>query len=88
MAHKFKVGQIVDLEPNILRSLAPTRHEISHLLPSSDRDPHNPRYRIKSISEAHARVAAENEFTLSTDPSPEFIEGTSKSALVRTETES
>ena len=67
MAHKFKIGQVVDLEPNLLRSLAPGRYEICHLIPSSDQDPDNPRYRIKSIREAHERAAAENELTLSFD---------------------
>jgi len=67
MAHKFKIGQVVDLEPNMLRSLAPGRYEICHLIPSSDRDPNNPRYRIKSMSEAYERAAAESELTLPID---------------------
>lgn len=65
MAHKFKIGQIVDLEPNMLRSLAPGRYEIRHLIPSSDRDPNDPIYRIKSTAEIHERVAPESELTLS-----------------------
>jgi hypothetical protein len=65
MVHKFKVGQIVELEPSVLRSLAMGPYEIRHLTPSSDRDPGDPRYRIKSIAEKHERVASESELTLS-----------------------
>jgi len=67
MTHKFKVGQIVDLEPTMLRSLAPGRYEIRHLIPSSDGRPDDPRYQIKSVSETHERAAAESELKLSTD---------------------
>ena len=65
MAHKFETGQIVDLEPNVLRSLAMGPYEIRHLIPSSDRDPGNPCYRIKSVAEKYERVASESELTLS-----------------------
>ena len=65
MAHKFKIGQIVDLDRNVLRSLAPGPYEIRHLIPSSDRDPNDPIYRIKSTAEKHERVAPESELTLS-----------------------
>ena len=69
MAHKFKIGQIVDLDRNVLRSLAPGPYEICHLIPSSDRDPNDPIYRIKSTAEKHERVAPESELTLSTSGS-------------------
>jgi hypothetical protein len=65
MAHKFKIGQTVDLERNMLRSLAPGRYEIRHLVPASDRNPGDPCYRIKSIAEKHERAASESELTLS-----------------------
>jgi len=65
MAHKFRTGQIVELEPNVLRSLAVGPYEIRHLVPSSDRDPGNPCYRIKSVAERHERAASESELTLS-----------------------
>jgi hypothetical protein len=65
MAHKFKIGQVVDLDPSILRSLAPGSFEIRHLIPSSDRAPGDPCYRIKSTAEKHERVAPESELTLS-----------------------
>ena len=39
MAHKFNVGQTVELAPRLLRSSAPGPYEIRHLVPASDRDP-------------------------------------------------
>ena len=65
MAHKFKTGQLVELEPSVLRSLAMGPYEIRHLIPSSDRDPGDPCYRVKSTAEKHERVASESELTLS-----------------------
>jgi hypothetical protein len=65
MAHKFKIGQSVDLESNILRSLAPTRYEVRHLIPASDRNPGDPCYRIKSTAEKYERAAPESQLTLS-----------------------
>ena len=64
MAHKFNVGQIVELEPRHLRSSAPGPYEIRHLIPASDRDPGDPRYRIKNIAEKYERVAPESDLTL------------------------
>ena len=51
MAHKFNIGQIVELEPGVLRSSAPGPYEIRSLVPASDRTPGDPCYRIKSIAE-------------------------------------
>lgn len=65
MIHKFNIGQTSDLELRVLRSSAPGPYEIRHLVPTSDPDPGNPCYRIKSISEKHERVATESELTLS-----------------------
>jgi hypothetical protein len=65
MAHKFKIGQIVELGPLMLRSSAPGPYEIRHLIPASDRDPDDPCYRIKSVAELHERAAFESELTLS-----------------------
>jgi hypothetical protein len=65
MAHKFNIGQNVDLEQNSLRSAVLGPYEIRHLIPASDRDPGDPCYRIKSIAEKHERVAPESELTLS-----------------------
>lgn len=65
MAHKFNLGQIVELAPRLLRSSAPGPYEIRHLVPASDRDPDDPCYRIKSIAEKYERVAPESDLTLS-----------------------
>lgn len=65
MSHKFKIGQIVDLDRNVLRSLAPGPYKIRHLIPASDRDPGDPCYRIKSLAEIHERIASESELRLS-----------------------
>ena len=67
MAHKFDVGQLVDLELRSLRSAVRGPYEIRHLIPASDRDPGDPCYRIKSIAEKHERVAPESELTLPID---------------------
>ncbi len=65
MVHKFNIGQIVELGPGMLRSSAPGPYEIRHLVPALDRDPDDPRYRIKSIAEKHERVPPESELMLS-----------------------
>jgi hypothetical protein len=65
VAHKFNIGQTVELAPRLLRSSAPGPYEIRHLVPASDRDPDDPCYRIKSIAEKHERVARESDLTLS-----------------------
>ena len=64
--HKFKIGQLVELEPNALQLLAPGGYEIRHLMPSSDRDPADPCYRIKSTAEKYERVVPESRLTPST----------------------
>ena len=65
MVHKFKIGQIVELAPKVLRSSAPGPYEIRHLFPASDSYPNDPCYRIKSTAEIHERVALESDLTLS-----------------------
>ena len=65
MAHKFNIGQIVELSAHVLRSTALGPYEIRHLVPASDRDPADPCYRIKSIAEKYERVAPESDLTLS-----------------------
>lgn len=62
--HNFQVGQIVELDSNVLRASAQGLYEIRDLIPASDRDPGDPCYRIKSIAEKHERVAVESELTL------------------------
>jgi hypothetical protein len=65
MAHKFRISQSVDLESNILRSLARTRYEVRHLIPASDRNPDDPWYRIRSAAEEYERAAPESQLTVS-----------------------
>ena len=61
VAHKFKVGQTVDLIPSVSRLAANGRYQIISLRPSEGETPH---YRIKSMTELHERVVAEDELTL------------------------
>ncbi len=67
MAHKFDIGQFVDLELSSLRSAVRGPYEIRHLIPASDRDSDDPCYRLKSVAEKHERVAPESELTLSAE---------------------
>ena len=60
-AHKFKVGQLVDLVPSMSRSAASGQYEILSLRPG---DGDNPQYRIKSRRETHERVVAESDLKL------------------------
>lgn len=64
MAHKFTVGQKVDLMPKVLRTAALGPYQITFLVPASDKDPTDPHYRIKNVAEKHERVASESELTL------------------------
>lgn len=61
-AHKFRVGQTVDLIPSMSRWAAGGHYEIVSLRPSEGE---SPQYRIKSRSEAHERVVAESDLILS-----------------------
>jgi hypothetical protein len=61
--HRFKVGQTVDLIQSTFRSAATGQYEIIALRPA---DGEVPQYRIKSRSESHERVVAENDLI----PSP------------------
>jgi hypothetical protein len=63
VAHKFIVGQTVDLIHRPLRAAAAGEYEIRHLMPEAD--PKDPSYRIKSIAEKHERVVPESELQLS-----------------------
>lgn len=65
MAHKFVVGQIVDLTPMVLRQAAAGQYEVRRLMPPTDGDPDNPRYRVKSIAENHERAVCESDISLS-----------------------
>jgi len=61
--HFRNIGQIVELEPSLLRSIVPGPYEIRHLIPASDRDPDDPCYRVKSVAEKHDRVVPESQIT-------------------------
>ena len=63
-AHKFKVGQTVDLIPSVSRSAAAGHYEIVSLRPA---DGGNPQYRVKSKSETHERIVSESDLILSED---------------------
>jgi hypothetical protein len=65
MAHKFNIGQTVELEPSLLRSIIPGPYEILNLIPAPDRDPNDPCYRVKSVDEKYERVVSESEIALS-----------------------
>ena len=62
-AHKFKVGQTVDLIHATFRSAAKGTYRIVSLQPAEGGNIH---YRIKSKSEAHERVVSESDVV----PSP------------------
>lgn len=61
MEHKYVVGQIVELTPNVLRAAAVGEYEIRQAMPASDVSSVSPRYRIKSAAEIYERIVAENE---------------------------
>ena len=73
MAHRFTVGQSVDLLPIKLRSAATGSYEILHLMPESSTSRDDPRYRVKSTSEKHERVVSESELSLSAGPTPAVL---------------
>ena len=65
MAHKFTVGQLVDLTPTMLRAAALGSYKIRSLVPAPDNNLDDPCYRIKSMAEKHERMAPESELRLS-----------------------
>ena len=64
MSHRFSVGQVVDLAHRMLQTAPTGQYEVRQLMPASDRDADEPRYRIKSMDEKYERVAAESDLTL------------------------
>ena len=48
----------------MLQTAPAGQYEVRQLLPASDRDADDPRYRIKSTDEKYERVAAESDLTL------------------------
>lgn len=67
-AHKFKVGQTVDLIPSTFRSAAKGAYEIVSLRPPENG---NLQYRIRSKSESHERVVNEGDLILPVVENPE-----------------
>jgi hypothetical protein len=59
-AHKFHVGQLVQLIPSRSRNVSGGSYEITKRLPERDGEFE---YRIKSMKEPHERVARESELT-------------------------
>jgi hypothetical protein len=72
MAHKFRIGQAVELVPNRLRAAAAGAYEVRHLMPAADGNPQNPSYRVKSATEKHDRVVPESELTLASSAESVF----------------
>jgi hypothetical protein len=61
-AHKYKIGQSVRYNANTARRFGSSASfKIIRLLPQEDG---HQQYRIKSASEAHERIARENELNL------------------------
>jgi hypothetical protein len=58
LSHKFHTGQLVQLIPSISRNVPGGSFEITKKLPEHDGEYE---YRIKSMNEAHERVARESE---------------------------
>ena len=59
MAYKFKVGDIVAINPTISRFVPAGIFELVKQLPGNG----EPEYRIKSANEPHERMARESELT-------------------------
>jgi hypothetical protein len=65
-AHRFKIGQTVELITSTLRSAATGGYEIISLRPSEGSS--DLKYRVKSRSESHERVVSESELVSSATP--------------------
>jgi hypothetical protein len=61
LKHEFRVGQIVELKPNLMRIAAAGPYEITRLMPEPDVNSESPRYRIKSSEEIHQRIVPESD---------------------------
>lgn len=70
MKHEFRVGQIVELKPNVMRIAAAGPYEITRLMPEPDASSESPRYRIKSSEEIHQRIVPESDLMLLIVPAP------------------
>jgi hypothetical protein len=59
-SHKFKVGETVLLQSSVIRNVPGGVYEVTKQLPDDGREP---KYRIKSATEPHERVARESELS-------------------------
>jgi hypothetical protein len=57
-AHKFRIGQLVQLAPAISRNVPGGTYEVTKQLPESRGEFE---YRIKSVNEPHERIVRESE---------------------------
>ncbi len=64
--HRFRIGQIVFLEPSRDRNIPGSAYAyiITKELPERDGEPE---YRVKSINESHERVVSESQMRLAGD---------------------
>jgi len=60
-AHRFRVGQMVELLPTTLRAAAPGAYEIVRLIPIESGPP---QYCLKSREERHERIVPEYDLVL------------------------
>jgi len=72
MAHKFTIGQAVDLQRRVLRPASAGEYEIRELIPAADSEPDDPCYRVKNVREKHERVVRESEISLAEPRHPLF----------------
>ena len=56
--HRFKIGQIVEIQTSTLRLAAAGRYEITRLLPCDSNDP---QYCLKSENEKYERIVPERD---------------------------
>lgn len=63
-AHRFRVGQFVELLPTTLRAAAPGAYEIVRLIPIESG---GPQYCLKSCDERHERIVSEHDLVLATE---------------------
>ena len=63
--HKFDVGQIVVLALGSTWGLTVGDYVIRHLIPQSDSDADNPRYRVKSLADGQDRIVPQSDLMLS-----------------------
>ena len=73
MTHKFRVGQTVSLMRTTMRAAAIGEYAIRHLMPASEGNPHDPRYRIKNQAEKHERVVVESDLAPSMLHGSDFL---------------